>query len=492
MQANTFFLFTFAKQCFTLHRMKIKSTLLAFLLSTSCLFAGNPVEDFIGSPLLENANVSLLVKDLNTDAVLYQYRPTNSATPASTMKVITTATALELFGSDFRFATKLETDGVIGSDSTLTGNLYVHGGGDPTLGSEKLGEKDFFPKWIQALKDAGIKKISGRIIADESIFETQVVNPKWTWEDMGNYYAPGIHGISYLDNTYRMVFCSGRIGTTPEILRVEPEIPGLGMENHLKSSSIGYDNAYFYGAPYSNERSVYGEIPANRSEFTVKGDIPNPALLLAQHFTQRLMDAGFTVGSFPLVQSAPSDDRKVIYTHYSPTLREIITETNVKSNNHFAEYIFKYISTKNNKTGSTKESISTIRSYWKSNGLPVDQLFQFDGCGLSPCDAVSANFFVDLLTYMKTKSKYGEDFYNSLPVTGGRGTLSTLLVNTPLQGKIHAKSGTIESVKCYAGYMELKKRTLVFALMVNNPDGTSHAVVSKMEDLLLRIAEESK
>ncbi|MDD4991903.1 MAG: D-alanyl-D-alanine carboxypeptidase/D-alanyl-D-alanine-endopeptidase [Paludibacter sp.] len=474
--------------------MKINQLVFTLLIIISpSVFAVDPIETFVNNPLLENANISLLVKDVNTGEVLYQFRPNNSATPASTMKVVTTATALELLGSDFRFETKLETDGVIGADSTLTGNLYIHGGGDPTLGSEKLGEKDFFPKWIQALKDAGIKRITGRIIGDESIFETQVMNPKWTWEDMGNYYAPGIHGISYLDNTYKMVFRSGKIGTTPEILRVEPEIPGLGMDNHLKSTSVSYDNAYFYGAPYSNERSVYGEIPANRAEFTVKGDIPNPALLLAQHLTQNLRDDGFTVGSFPLVQLLPtSDERKIIYTHYSQALREIVTETNIKSNNHFAEYIFKYLSTKDDKIGSTKESIAAIRSYWKSNGLPVDQLFQFDGCGLSPCDAVSANFFVELLTYMKTKSKYADDFYNSLPVTGGRGTLSTLLVNTALQGKVHAKSGTIESVKCYAGYIELKNRTLVFALMVNNPNGTSHAVVSKMEDFLLKVAGYAK
>jgi D-alanyl-D-alanine carboxypeptidase/D-alanyl-D-alanine-endopeptidase (penicillin-binding protein 4) len=469
--------------------MKVKFLLFFVFISCFSARATNPVENFISNSLLDNANISLLVKDVNTGEVLYQFRPNNTATPASTMKVVTTATALELLGPDFRFETKLEIDGVIGVDSTLTGDVYIRGGGDPTLGSEKLGEKDFFPKWIQALKDAGIKKITGHIIGDESIFETQVMNPKWTWEDMGNYYAPAIHGISYLDNTYKMVFRSGKIGTTPEILRVEPDIPGLGMDNRLKSTSISYDNAYFYGSPYSNERSIYGEIPANRSEFKVKGDIPNPALLLAQHFTTALKGNGFSIGGFPLIQSLPATaERKVIYTHYSPALRDIVTETNIKSNNHFAEYIFKYLSARGGKVGSTIESINLIRSLWKSNGLPVDQLFEFDGCGLSPCDAVSANFFVELLTYMKTKSKYATDFYNSLPVTGSRGTLSTLLVNTPLQGKVHAKSGTIESVKCYAGYIELKNRTLVFALMVNNPNGTSHAVVGKMEDLLLDIA----
>ena len=471
--------------------MKIKQIFFFLLFPALSLFAGNPVDEFTQSTLLENANISLLVKDLKTGETLYQYRPNSLATPASTMKLVTTSTILELFGPDFRFQTKLEIDGNVNKDSVLNGNLYIVGGGDPTLGSEKLGEKDFFPKWIKAVRSAGIKKITGRIIADESFFESQVINPKWTWEDMGNYYAPGIHGISYLDNTYRMVFRSGKIGTTPEILRVEPEIPGLEVDNHLKSTSIGHDAAYFYGAPYSYDRSVYGEIPANKNEFIVKGDIPNPALLLAQHFRQKLSDSGFSINGYSIVRTVPNTAMKVIYTYLSAPLREIITETNVKSNNHFAEYLFKFISTKNSNVGTTSEAITTIRSYWKSKELPVDQLYQYDGCGLSPCDVVSANFYVELLTYMRNKSQYSNDFYNSLPVTGGRGTLSELLVNTPLQGKIHAKSGTIENVKCYAGYMELKSRTLVFSLMVNNPNGTTHAVVSKMEEFLLKVATNS-
>lgn len=469
--------------------MKIKQVIFPLLFPTISLFAGNPVETFIHNPIIENANVSLLVKDLSTNETLYEYRPTNSTIPASTMKVVTTATALEILGPDFRFETRLAIDGILSRDSTLNGNLIIHGGGDPTLGSDKLGDKDFLPKWVAAIKAAGIKRINGRIVADESIFEQQVINPKWTWEDMGNYYAPGIHGISYLDNTYKAIFRSGNIGTTPEITRIEPEISGLTIENYLKSTSITYDNAYFYGAPYSNSRSIYGEIPANRNEFIVRGDIPNPALLLAQHLQASLYNGGVFISEFPSVQSISGNKGTTIYSHFSPPLREIITETNIKSNNHFAEYIFKFIGTTNSKTATTGNAIATIRSYWEAKGLPVSQLFQYDGCGLSPVDAVSANFFVELLTYMKTKSKYADDFYKSLPVSGGRGTLSTILANTALEGKVHAKSGTIERVKCYAGYIELKNRTLVFTLMVNNANGTSKAVTGKIEDFLLSTAK---
>ncbi|MFT3753018.1 MAG: D-alanyl-D-alanine carboxypeptidase [Paludibacter sp.] len=195
--------------------MKIKQFFLLCLFPVLPVFAGNPVDDFAKSPLLENANVSLLVSDANTGQALYQFRPKSLATPASTMKLVTTATALELLGPDFCFETKLEIDGKVSADSILAGNLYIHGGGDPTLGSEKLGEKDFFPQWIQAVKNAGIKKITGQIIADATLFDDEGVNPRWTWEDMGNYYAAGAYGISYMDNTYKLVLQSGQEGTTP-------------------------------------------------------------------------------------------------------------------------------------------------------------------------------------------------------------------------------------------------------------------------------------
>ena len=467
-------------------RLKLIFSLLCI---AAFVFARNPVGEFVESPLLRNANISLLVKDAATNQTLYQYRPNSCTTPASTMKLVTTATALELFGADYRFETRLSVTGKITKDSVLDGNLIIHGGGDPTLGSEKLGERSFLPKWVEAIRAAGIKRINGRIVADESNFEDQVVNPKWTWEDMGNYYAPGIHGISYLDNTYRTVFRSGKIGTTPEIIRYEPEVPGLILENHLKSTSISYDDAYYFGAPNSNFRTIYGQIPANRPEFTVKGDIPRPGLLLAQHLTTQLLENGISVTEYPSVETLPGVAGTVFYKYYSPTLREIITETNVKSNNHFAEYLFKLVGTQNVSVSTTANAISTIRSFWRSKELPVDQLFQHDGSGLSPCDAVSAGFYVELLTYMRNKSKYATDFFNSLPVSGGRGTLSTVLVNTPLQGKVHAKSGTIESVKSYAGYIELKKRTLIFAIMVNNPSGSTHDVVAKIEEFLLQITK---
>ena len=470
---------------------KIKLTFPLLMLSI-LLLAKNPVDDFINNPLMQNANISLLVKDLATNRTICQFRPNSSSTPASTMKLVTTAAAMELLGPKFCFQTKLEIDGTLSSNGTLNGNLYIRGGGDPTLGSEHLGDKDFMTKWVEEVKKVGIKKITGKIIADETLYDDLGVNPKWTWEDIGNYYAAGAYGISYMDNTYQLVLRSGLEGSTPEILRIVPEIPAMTFENHLTSTNIAFDSAYFYGAPHSYLRSIHGEIPANRLEYIIKGDIPNPGLLLAEHFQQRLVESGIAIQQLPSDIVTKSSDRRVILVQESPALSEIIKETNVRSNNGYAEQIFRYLALNKNPVGTTNGAVQVVRSFWKSKGLPVDQLFMYDGCGLSPVDAVSSQFLVDLLIYMQTISPNKEAFFNSLPVSGKSGTLTNFLQRTALQGKVHAKSGTISGVKSYAGYIEANNKTYVFAILVNHANGTSKAVTRKMEEFLLQLALDKK
>ena len=471
--------------------MKFKLLVLPFLFFTLSVFAGNPLENFINNPIMENANISLLVKDLGTNKTLYQFRSNNSTIPASIMKLVTTATALELLGPKFCFETKLEIDGRINAEGVLNGNLYIHGGGDPTLGSEKMGNLNFLTKWVETVKKAGIKKITGQIVADATLYDDQGVNPKWTWEDVGNYYAAGAYGISYMDNTYQLVLRSGIEGSTPEILRVIPDIPALTFENHLTSTTIAFDSAYFYGAPHSYLRSIHGEIPANRMEYIIKGSIPNPGLLLAEHFQNQLIQNGISIYQLPTDIVTKSTERRVILVQQSPPLSEIIKETNIHSNNGFAEQIFRYLALKKSTVASSTDAVQVVRAFWKSKGLPINQLFNYDGCGLSPMDAVSAQFLVDLLIYMQTISPNKEVFINSLPVSGKSGTLTNFLDKTPLQGKVHAKSGTISGVKSYAGYIENNNKTYVFSILVNHADGTSKAVTRRIEEFLLQLSESS-
>ncbi len=448
----------------------------------------SPAEAFMNNDLLKNANISLLVCDLTTGEVIAQHRPENSQIPASTIKLITTATALELLGPDFRFETKLQVSGEIDADGTLNGNLYIYGGGDPTLGSEYLPNRNFLNLWLRAVNKAGIKNINGSIIADASIFDDEGINPKWLWEDIGNYYAPAIYGISYMDNVVRVHLYSGEIGSTPAVIKTTPHIPGLTFNNNLRSTIIQKDSAYFYGVPLSNVRTIYGEIPANRPNYVTKTDMPNPALLLAQHFHELLIESGIKIAYPPADQyRSSSEERKTIHTHYSLPLSRIIKEINFVSNNHYAEHVFRYLGLQKSSVAKTSNSISVIRDYWKSKGLPVEQLFMYDGSGLARSNGVSAQFYVKMLTYMKLKSPYSNDFYESLPVAGQSGTLSYILRNTPLEGNLKAKSGSISLVRGYAGYIDVNDKNYVFAVIVNNYNGRPRHVVREIENFLLSV-----
>lgn len=464
----------------------ITTVLLYFFVCT--VFAAHPAKVFTNNDLLRKANISITVKDLNTGKILESYRPEYATVPASTLKLITTATALELLGPEFHFRTTLEIDGLITPDSILNGNLYIHGGGDPTLGSAMQGDTAFLTSWVSSILKAGIKRIKGNIVADATRFDLEGINPKWLWEDMGNYYGAGAYGISYKDNLYTLEFCSGKIGSTPEIVKMIPEIPDFQFQNNLKSTAIGYDSAYFYGAPFSNYRMIYGEIPANRPSFKVKGDIPRPGFLLARDFTKKLQTAGINVSGNPTDVVVGSQNRRTIYTHFSPELRDIIREINVKSNNHYAEHVFRYLSLITDSIATSRGSVLVIRKFWASKSLPVDELFMYDGSGLSPVNAVSSGFMVSLLEYMD-KSPYSKDFRDSLPIAGNTGTLKSFLKNTPLQGKVRAKSGSIHRVKCYAGYINSKGKNYAFSIMVNNPNGTLGETTKKIEEFLLTVTK---
>ncbi len=461
--------------------IKIYSILALIFLSYYETYATGPLSRFSENPLMRNANISVLVKDINTSAVLHRRNENISIIPASTMKLVTTATALEMLGADFRFETRIEIDGRIAADSTLFGNLYIRGGGDPTLGSEFAGNPDFIHEWAFALKKAGIKTITGRIIADESIYNSEHINPKWTWEDMGNYYASGVYGLSYKDNTYKLYLKSEKAGSKPEIKRTEPEIKGLTFENNLTATSITYDSAYLYGIPRSNFRIIRGAIPANKEEFIVKGDIPDPGALLISDLQVTFKAMGISINMLNL----PENTRRVLFSHFSPPLSVIISEINVRSNNHYAEHVFRYLSKHTNNSDSYSGSVLGIKDFWKVRNLPVEQLFMVDGSGLSPSNAVSAQFLVSLLEYMHNKSVYSDLFMKSLPVSGVNGTLTTFLRNSILKGKVMAKSGSISRVKCYAGYINHKGKKIVFAVMVNNANGASKAVTNKIEEFLI-------
>jgi len=451
--------------------------------------AGEGLKQFIETPCLSTAGIGVLVKEIHSGEVVMDHRSAKALIPGSTMKLVTTAAALEMLGSDFRFETPLEYSGAIDAAGTLNGNVYIMASGDPTIGSEVFDDHRFIDRWVDAVKRAGIKRINGSVIANVSRYDGEATPPDWTWQNMGNYFAAGVYGLSLFDNMYRLTFRTGSPGSTPAITGTTPAMPELVFHNFLKAGAEGSDadDGYLHGAPFSNERTITGVIPPFKNAFTIKGDMPNPPLKLAGYFTAKLDSAGISVAGTPLVETAGFTHHVTVFTHKSPPLIDIINNTNHVSNNLFAEHLFKRLALTHDSVATREGAIEAIRNFWQQQQLDVSELFMMDGCGLSPVDAVSPKFLVQLLSYMRTKSANSTLFFTSLPTSGGDGTLKTFLNKTSLAGKVHAKSGSIRRVLCYAGYVESGKKEYVFAIMVNNFKGSYSDVKKAIEKLLLHL-----
>ena len=438
-------------------------------------------------PITGQANMSVYIQDLKTGEVIDSYREEHVVPPASVMKLLTTGAALEMLGADYRFPTVLEYSGSI-QDGVLHGNLYIRGGCDPSLGWQA--KTAFLTQWVKEVKKAGIRRIDGAVVADMTMLDGEAQNPNWLCEDAGNYYAPGIFSLNYYGNTMNIVLKSGEPGSVATVVKTEPQVEDIRFINRIRCDRIQYDGAFVSGLPYSNERYLTGAVPSNLGTFGVKGDLPNPGLLLARHFTNRLREAGVQVTKeatyepdyYPL-----SLHRTELYVHYSAPLSKLIQETNVNSNNLYAESIFRYIGTRYSLPGTIHNSQEILRDYWRRRGVHVQNAIIKDGCGLAPQDAISAKALVQLLTIM-AQSKYADAWMASLPVSGKTGTLTTLCPGTALEGRIHAKSGTIAGTKNFAGYIDLPTGdTWVFAILINSAPGKAKNIQSVIQKYLLDV-----
>ncbi|MBP5476271.1 MAG: D-alanyl-D-alanine carboxypeptidase/D-alanyl-D-alanine-endopeptidase [Paludibacteraceae bacterium] len=464
----------------------MKKLLLLALLPLMAFGQSESMSVFLKDSHTRYANIGVYIKDLRSGEEIESYRKTNAITPASVMKVLTTATALEIMGEDSCLRTVLEYTGKI-ENGTLNGNLYIHGYGDPTLGGAKQGQT-FLQRWVKEVRDAGIRTISGSVIADLSYFDGDALNPAWLWEDAGNYYAPGIYSLAYMDNTMNVILRSDAVGSLAKVLYTVPNVPGVEFENHVRCTQIQEDGAYIHGMPYNFKRYLVGAIPSHRGQFGVKGDLPNPGLLLAQHFTSRLRQAGITVNEeASYLSERDLLPRTVLYTHQSMSVGDIVVLTNQHSINLYAEMLYRLLGARLGTPCNLHNAEKMVRNYWRNRGVNLMGATIKDGCGLAPQNAVSPESLVNILTYMYASSNR-DAFYQSLPVSGKSGTIRSLLVGTELEGRVHAKSGTIAGTKNYAGYIELPDgRRWVFAVMVSSAIGRSSEIKRVIERYLLDV-----
>lgn len=415
----------------------------------------------------------------------FGYHTNTGLIPASTMKAITTATANEILGGDFRFKTELQLAGALGEDGVLKGDVIVRGGGDPTLGSSNIAST--FAKWQAALKEAGVNSVEGSIVGDATIFGNKLVPDSWQWNDMGNYYGAGACGLTFHQNLYYCSFKTPKVGGKAPFVGTDPKLPGREFFNEMRVGSAGSgDQGYIFGAPYGKVFYLRGTVPAGSGSFTIKGSLPDPAFFCARAFSKHLNNNGLEVSGEPTtirILSAAGKSvaaRKVIHTQESETLSSIMFLTNMKSNNLRAECIHRMIGVEKKKKGTIEASSDAVREYWAAKGVDMRGFNMDDGCGLSRANLVTPRQMAEIL-YHAAKGDSFQTFYKTLPVAGQSGTLRSMGRGTASSGRIVAKSGTIGRVRNYAGYVNARSgKRYAFSIFFTNYSGDLSTIKSQI------------
>ncbi len=451
---------------------------------------------------LKNASISFYAFDLDSNKVVAGLGSNKSLVPASTMKLVTTATALELLGPGKRFSTHVKYSGEIDSNCVLNGNIYIVGGGDPCLGSERFTKHygDFINKWANEIIKLGIDSINGRVIADASIFNEQMIPSTWIWGDLGNYYGAGPCGLSIYENKCSIEFSSGKKGDSTDVTCIYPYIPNLKFDNYVKGMITKKDLSYIFGAPYQENRIVKGGIPINKKNFSVRGSIPDPAYLTAFELDMELRELGIKLANPSTTVrkikfetgSIVKTKKRIITTTRSPKLTSIMNLTNTYSINLYAEHLMNQIGVFKYRSGDTGSGTQATTLFWKNKGLDVEGMYINDGSGLSRFNAITAKQLVGILKHMN-ESKNKQLYIKSLPVAGKSGTLRNVGKGTAASGRVKAKSGYMTRIRSYAGYVTTKnKRNIAFALIVNNFNCTPFQMKKKMEKIMIKLAEIEK
>lgn len=426
------------------------------------------VATLAAAPTVSTGTVGFYLASLDApDRPLVQRNPRQSFIPASTMKTMTTGVALELLGPEFVFETRVTWH-------PATGDLVIHGSGDPSLG--RGGWDELFGAWLDGLRSLGVTEIRGRVVADESAWEPQEIPDGWTWLDIGNYYAPPLTPLSFHDNEFRLWFrLEGRPGEPALLYDAEPWPDGMRIIDELKIGEPGTgDEAYAYGRPGEGRYTVRGMLAADAGKQFIRVALPDPALFCAREFARFLQTRGVPVhgGAVTTRRLAAAGlthdpgESAPVAVHRSAPLRDLLVTINHQSLNLDCECLLLTLG-----HGRARDGLDALRDHLASRSLKLAGYQQTDGSGLSRTNMITP----ELLTRANAAviaGPHGAEFLASLPVLGAPESTLRRLRPAREGAVIHAKSGTIERVKAYTGHLESSSgQRYVFSVLVNNYDG---------------------
>ena len=490
-----------------------KSVLTALMLIPLMAFGQNRVQKFIDQEmktdsLLINAVVGIYAVD-PAGREIASWNPDMPLLTASTMKTITTGLGYEVLGPGYRFSTRVAYDGTI-ENGVLNGNLYIVGGADPTLGSRDtiaFPIDSIFGIWAKAVRDAGIRRIAGSIVGDDRIFAEENIPSSWSYGNIGYDYGSGTSGLSFCENlTYFEVEAGEVTGDPVRIVPVGPYSPYMTFINEAVTGEKGEgDNTEYYASSLMPVGKFVGTFGLDAKPRTLVQSNKYGPVTCASEFAAFLRKGGVVCKNVTDVRMMAADypvpshkSLKYIAETFSPELRRIVKVTNTISNNFFAETIFKMVGktliereTDHECTEvSYSQATKAVKKYLKDRGVSTYGYTQDDGSGLSRQNYVSPRFFTNFYSMMAGSRDFRE-YLSSFPGPGRPGTLQNVLrkADPELKKTIYAKSGSLSSVRCYAGYVDSKRGLIRFAILVNNYDCPTSKVQPKIEGFLEELAK---
>lgn len=482
----------------------MKALLVSLFIFCSCVLSSQNrldevLETFKKDEQLKHASYSFCVLDAATGKTISEYQSELALIPASTLKIVTTSAALGILGKDYCYKTKFYT--ATQFDSTLQKNkqvLCVLGSGDPSFGSSYFNKNNtqFINSIVQQLQLNGMKPINGDLIIDNSIFNNMIPDA-WIWSDIGNYFGAGSNGLSYNDNKFSIFLNSKSINDEVVINDVKPLFYKQVITITSRVNAFGtQDNAFVYGDPYSfSTRVILGSIPAQKANYEVEAQAPQPQLYFASELSNtlqkfNLQNKNGTYKNISL-QSINLKGNQLIYTYSSPNLEKLIYFTNLKSNNHYAESLLNTLgAVKSKQQGTTENGIQAVKHFWKDRGIDVTGLHMVDGSGLSRANTITTKIQATILSKIYRDSSIYIPFNASLPVAGKSGSMTNLCKGTFAENNLRAKTGYINRVRSYCGYVKTKSgKELAFSVIFNNYDCSAKEMKLRLEKLLVALVE---
>jgi len=428
-------------------------------------------------PQLRHAIIGFYVADSKTDTLIYEHNAQVGLAPASTQKLFTSCAAFDLLGKNYRYTTEIVYKNF--NPGPSRSYFIIKPSGDPTFGSPRFDSTKattILKNIITAVKEKKITPVSSQYIVFDSAYENNTVPGGWIWEDIGNYYGASAQNLNWLENKYDIVLKSGKKpGDKVAVVKTKPAGLSDGMRVNVKSAEKGSGDKTCVFLNYGSVPAlIEGTIPVDEDTFAVGASMPDPQDVFLEQLSNNMKAEKITMfygfDSHPPLLTLPDSlfDFIELYKHVSPPLDSINYWFLKKSINLYGEALIKTMAFEKTGFSSTGKGVELVKDFWEENGIEKSALNICDGSGLSPQNRVTADALVKALQYAKTRSWFGS-FYYALPEYNG----------------MKMKSGSIGGARAYAGYHTAKDgNEYSFAIIINNYDGESAAIVKKMYQIL--------